>query len=150
MKIDLQGHNIQWQRQRLPRARGDPALLRQVFINLIGNAVKYSRTRDPAIIEIGCRPGRADESVIFVRDNGVGFNMHYASKLFGVFQRLHGADEFEGTGIGLANAHRIIARHGGRIWSDAEIGRGATFYFSLLRTGVGPLPSERMLDVPLN
>ncbi len=129
---EMQGRNIQWQRTRLPKVRGDPVLLRQVFVNLISNAVKYTRAREPAVIEIGCRKGRADEVVIFVRDNGVGFDMRYAGQLFGLFCRLHRADEFEGNGVGLANAHRIISRHGGRIWAEATLGGGATFYFSLL------------------
>jgi signal transduction histidine kinase len=130
---DMRGRNIQWERTRLPRARGDRALLRQVFVNLISNAVKYTRTRELAIIEIGFRTGRADEVVVFIRDNGVGFDMRYASQLFGLFRRLHRADEFEGTGVGLANVHRIIDRHGGRVWAEAALDRGATFWFSLLR-----------------
>jgi len=134
VQADMQGRNIQWERTRLPQAQGDPALLRQVLINLISNAVKYTRTREPAVIEMGCRKGRADEIVVFVRDNGVGFDMRHASQLFGLFRRLHRADEFEGTGVGLANAHRIIGRHGGRIWAEAAVGHGATFCFSLLRS----------------
>lgn len=130
-----QSRNIQWQRSRLPRARADATLLGQVFVNLLANAIKYTRTRDPAVIEIGARPGRADEVVIFVRDNGVGFDLRYAERLFGVFQRLHREDEFEGTGIGLANAHRIITRHGGAIWAEAAVDRGATFFFSLPGAG---------------
>ena len=130
---DTQSRNIQWQRCRLPKARGDATLLGQVFVNVIANAIKYTRTRDPAVIEIGARPGRADEVVVFVRDNGVGFDLRYADRLFGVFQRLHRADEFEGTGIGLANAHRIVTRHGGAIWAEAAVDRGATFFFSLPR-----------------
>jgi len=130
---DTQSRNIQWQRSRLPKARADATLLEQVFVNLIGNAVKYTRTRDPAVIEIGARPGRADEVVVFLRDNGVGFDLRHADRLFSVFQRLHRADEFEGTGIGLANAHRIVTRHGGAIWAEAAVGRGATFFFSLPR-----------------
>jgi signal transduction histidine kinase len=130
---DTQSRNIQWQRGRLPKARGDATLLGQVFVNVIANAIKYTRTRYPAVIEIGARPGRADEVVVFVRDNGVGFDLRYADRLFGVFQRLHRADEFEGTGIGLANAHRIVTRHGGAIWAEAAVDRGATFFFSLPR-----------------
>jgi light-regulated signal transduction histidine kinase (bacteriophytochrome) len=116
VRSETQSRNIQWQRSRLPKARGDATLLGQVFVNLLANAIKYTRTRDPAVIEIGSRPGRADEVVVFVRDNGVGFDPRYADRLFGVFQRLHRSDEFEGTGIGLANAHRIVKRHGGAIW----------------------------------
>lgn len=130
---DTESRNIQWQRSRLPKVRGDATLLGQVFVNVIANAIKYTRARDPAVIEIGARPGRADEVVVFVRDNGVGFDLRHADRLFGVFQRLHRADEFEGTGIGLANARRILTRHGGAIWAEAAIGRGATFLFSLPR-----------------
>jgi signal transduction histidine kinase len=141
---DIQGRNIQWERTRLPKAQGDSALLRQVFVNLISNAVKYTRAREPAVIEIGCRKGRADEVVVFVRDNGVGFDMRYASHLFGLFRRLHRADEFEGTGVGLANAHRIIGRHGGRIWAEAAVDRGATFCFSLLLSANGTKKEQRL------
>jgi signal transduction histidine kinase len=128
------GRNIIWQRTHLPSASADPALLRQVFVNLIGNAIKYTRARNPARIEIGWRKGRADEIVIFVRDNGVGFDMQQATELFGMFRRLTGAEPFEGIGIGLANAHRIITRHGGRIWAESAPGDGATFSFSLPRS----------------
>jgi signal transduction histidine kinase len=130
---ETRGRNIEWVRSPLPIVRGDATLLRQVLVNLLSNAIKYSRTRNPAVIEIGQRAGRADEVVTFVKDNGVGFDPKCAGELFGVFKRLHGADAFEGTGIGLANAHRIITRHGGSIWADAAVDGGATFYFSLLR-----------------
>jgi len=128
---ETKGRNIEWRRERLPRVRGDAALLRQVFVNLLSNAIKYSRSRDPAVIEIGCHAGKPHEAVVFVRDNGVGFDMNHAGMLFGVFQRLHSANEYEGTGIGLANAQRIVTRHGGRIWAEAAVDRGATFYVSL-------------------
>jgi len=129
LQPETQGRNIVWKRSRLPKARGDTAMLRQVFVNLLANAVKYTRSRDPAEIDIGCQDG--NELVIFVRDNGVGFDMQFADKLFGVFQRLHRMEDFEGTGIGLANVRRIVARHGGRTWAEGAVNRGATFYFSL-------------------
>lgn len=124
--------NVQWRIAPLPRVRGDHAMLRQVWANLIDNAVKYSGKVAQPVVEIGSRTdAAAGELVCFVRDNGAGFDMRYAGKLFGVFQRLHGASEFEGTGIGLANVRRIITRHGGRTWAEGEPGRGATIYFSL-------------------
>jgi PAS domain S-box-containing protein len=125
------GRSIRWNVATLPRVRGDAAMLRQVLVNLLGNAVKYSRHKDPAEIEIGCGGRAEDRLVLFVRDNGAGFDMKFADKLFGVFQRLHRADEFEGTGIGLASVRRIIARHGGRTWAESQINAGATFYFTL-------------------
>jgi PAS domain S-box-containing protein len=131
---DVAKRQVEWIFGNLPAAEGDPNLLHQVFFNLISNALKYTRDRKPAIIEIGSRSVES-EIIVFVKDNGVGFDMKYASKLFGVFQRLHGASEFEGTGIGLANVRRIIARHGGRTWAESELNKGATFYFSLPRHG---------------
>jgi light-regulated signal transduction histidine kinase (bacteriophytochrome) len=135
---------IEWRIGDLPDVHADPAMLRLVWRNLIGNAVKYSRHARPAVIEIGAGTREefahtaeevegvgADSIIFFIRDNGVGFDMKYSDKLFGVFQRLHRTDEFEGTGIGLANVRRIIQRHGGRTWAQASPGKGATFYFSL-------------------
>jgi PAS domain S-box-containing protein len=114
----------------LPTCEADPMLLQQVFTNLLSNALKYSRRRDPAVITLGCR--RIDSiSTYFVQDNGAGFDMQYADQLFGVFQRLHHGDEFEGNGVGLAIAQRIVHRHGGRMWAEAEVDKGATFYFTL-------------------
>lgn len=121
----------------LPDAPGDRSLLRQVWFNLLDNAVKYSRRSRPQRVEVGSLPaaGAAAEVVYYVRDNGVGFDMRYGNKLFGVFQRLHPAAEFEGTGIGLANVQRIVQRHGGRVWAEGRVGRGATFYFALPNGG---------------
>jgi light-regulated signal transduction histidine kinase (bacteriophytochrome) len=125
------GRSIQWRRTRLPAVYGDENLLRQVVVNLVSNAVKYTRPRDPAVIEIGTRPEQAREVTVFVRDNGVGFDPKYASRLFSPFQRLHSADAFRGLGMGLAKVRRILARHGGRVWAQAQVGEGATFFFSL-------------------
>jgi PAS domain S-box-containing protein len=125
-----EGRQVEIRIGHLPACQGDPALLNQVWVNLLSNALKYTRHREYTVIEIGCKLEQA-ENVYFVRDNGAGFDMRYANKLFGVFQRLHRADEFEGTGVGLAIVQRVIHRHGGRIWADAEVDRGATFYFTL-------------------
>lgn len=125
-----EGRNIEWRIAELPFVECDPSLFKQVFVNLISNAIKFTAGRDPAIIEIG--QAEADgESVVFIGDNGVGFDMRNAKKLFGLFQRLHRQEDFEGTGVGLAIVQRIIHRHGGRIWAEAALNRGATFYISL-------------------
>jgi light-regulated signal transduction histidine kinase (bacteriophytochrome) len=131
LEIATSSRNIVWKIPLLPVVQGDPAMLKQVFANLLGNAVKYTRPRDPAQIELGCAGEEDGRIILFVRDNGVGFDPQYAHKLFGVFQRLHRADQFEGTGVGLANVRRIIARHGGRTWAEGKVNEGATFYFTL-------------------
>jgi light-regulated signal transduction histidine kinase (bacteriophytochrome) len=135
MARDTQGRNIEWDIQPLPRVTGDCPLLKQVWVNLLSNAVKYTRPRDPAKISVTCAE-KSGEWEFCVRDNGVGFDMRYSERLFGVFQRLHDPNEFEGTGIGLANVRRIISRHGGRCWGEGKVGEGAAIYFTL------PLPAN--------
>jgi signal transduction histidine kinase len=151
-QMETKERNIAWEIRPLPSVQADRTLLRLALANLMSNAVKFTRTRTQAKIEIGCIPSGdgsrcgiilpascgvavpaipQGETVIFVRDNGVGFDPRYADKLFGAFRRLHSADEFEGTGIGLANVQRIIHRHGGRTWAEGVVERGATFYFSI-------------------
>jgi PAS domain S-box-containing protein len=131
LKWESEGRDLEWRIARLPAVECDPTLMGEVFQNLLSNALKYSARRAGAVIEIGSIQHEGKPTVIFVRDNGAGFNMKFAGKLFGVFQRLHSAEEFEGTGVGLATVHRIIQKHGGRIWAEAEPDRGATFYFTV-------------------
>ncbi|HUS36274.1 MAG TPA: CHASE3 domain-containing protein [Verrucomicrobiae bacterium] len=136
---DVGGRQVNWKKHKLPQVVGDRAMLKQVLVNLLSNALKYSGTREVANIEINFRE-ETDEFVFCVKDNGVGFDMAYANKLFGVFQRLHDASQFEGTGIGLANVRRIVSRHGGRTWAEAELDKGAAFYFSLPKAKVHAAP----------
>ena len=131
LHLETQGRRIEWEIEPLPLVRGDAAMLRQVWSNLLGNAVKYTRQREVAKIKITHRFDATDGHVFGVRDNGAGFDMKYAEKLFGVFQRLHSNQEFEGTGIGLANVRRIVQRHGGRTWAEGAVEQGATVWFSL-------------------
>jgi PAS domain S-box-containing protein len=128
------GRNIVWRVGALPALYADRSMLRVVLINLISNAVKFTRPRPQAEIEIACTGEEEDQAVVFIRDNGVGFDMKYVDKLFGVFQRLHAPEAFEGTGIGLATVQRIVHRHGGRIWAEGLVDKGATFYFSLSKS----------------
>ncbi len=125
------GRRVEFRVAPLPAVSADPALLRLVLVNLLSNALKYTRPANPAVIEIGRRPSAAGPTVFFVRDNGVGFDLLQAGRLFGVFQRLHPAAAFEGTGVGLATVRRIVERHGGRIWAESVPGAGATFLFTL-------------------
>ena len=129
-KTELLNKKLTWNIQELLPANGNRELLTQVYLNLISNAIKYSAKKDKPEIEIGCQPG-GEGITYYIKDNGAGFDMKYKDRLFGVFQRLHESDEFEGIGIGLATVQRIVAQHDGLVWAEGEIDKGATFYFSL-------------------
>jgi PAS domain S-box-containing protein len=131
LRDETKDRDVEWQVERLPAVECDPRLIKQVFVNLVSNALKFSRGRPRSVIQIAQTTADGGIPAMFVRDNGVGFDMRYAEKLFGVFQRLHLTEEFEGSGVGLALVHRIVRRHGGRIWAQAELDKGATFYFTL-------------------
>ena len=130
LKPEVDRRVIDWQISPLPCVDCDRVLMKQVFANLLSNAVKFTRPRERAVIEVGTLTQNGPLT-IFVRDNGVGFNMKYTEKLFGVFQRLHRQEDFEGTGVGLATVQRILQKHSGRIWAQAELDQGASFYFTL-------------------
>jgi len=141
-QAETNARKIEWNIHPLPPVWADRALLRMVLVNLFSNAVKFTGARVGAKIEIGCAPGAEDETVVFIRDNGAGFDPRFTGKLFGVFKRLHSQEEFEGTGIGLANVRRIIQRHGGRVWAEGAVNEGATFYFSLPKPSVNQPPVQ--------
>jgi light-regulated signal transduction histidine kinase (bacteriophytochrome) len=130
LKPSIEDREIQLEIKSLPQAYGDRTLLYQVISNLISNSIKFTRFKEKAVIEIGADEGK-DENVYYVKDNGAGFDMKYVNKLFGLFQRLHGSNEFEGTGVGLSIVQRIVRRHGGRVWGEGEVNEGATIYFTL-------------------
>ncbi|MFZ3339872.1 MAG: ATP-binding protein, partial [Terriglobales bacterium] len=135
LEPDLEGREVKWVIAEMPLVECDPVLVKQIFQNLLANALKFTRSRKPAVIEVTHQENPAEGQMVFmVRDNGIGFNMKYVDKLFGVFQRLHRPEDYEGTGIGLATVQRIVHKHGGRIWAEGEVEKGATFFFTL---GVG-------------
>jgi light-regulated signal transduction histidine kinase (bacteriophytochrome) len=133
IEADGEGRQVEWRMADLPVVDCDPILVKQIFQNLLANALKFTRTRAQAVIEVRAQEKDGDDGqpVFMVRDNGIGFSMKYVDKLFGVFQRLHRPEDFEGTGIGLATVQRIVQKHGGRVWAEGEVDRGATFYFTL-------------------
>jgi light-regulated signal transduction histidine kinase (bacteriophytochrome) len=131
VKPGAEGREVNFLVEPLGDAQGDPILVKQVLVNLLANSVKFTRHRSPAVIEVGTRRDPDGASLYFVKDNGAGFDPRYAAKLFGVFQRLHHSDEYEGTGVGLAIVRRLVERHGGRVWADSKPGEGATFFFTL-------------------
>jgi signal transduction histidine kinase len=145
LRQDMKGRDVEWKIGALPVCQGDRSMLRLVVVNLLSNALKFTRPRSKASIEIGSARGGKGETEIFVKDNGVGFDMQYVDKLFGVFQRLHRSEEFEGTGIGLATVQRVIHRHGGKVWAEGAIDRGATIYFSI---PPAQDPSEMKVSAP--
>jgi light-regulated signal transduction histidine kinase (bacteriophytochrome) len=132
LQPESEGREVEWVIADLPAVECDPVLVRQVFQNLLANALKFTRSCAHTVIEVSCKEEEENGRPVFmVRDNGIGFNMKYVNKLFGVFQRLHRAEDFEGTGIGLATVQRIVHKHGGRVWAEAELDKGAAFYFTL-------------------
>jgi PAS domain S-box-containing protein len=140
LEREYEGRQIEWRIGELPFVECDAGLMKQVFQNLLSNAIKFTRPRAQPVIEVGQKNENGSQ-VVFVRDNGVGFSMKYANKLFGVFQRLHRAEDFEGTGVGLATVQRIVQKHGGRVWAEAELDKGATFYFTL---GTSEIPELKV------
>jgi light-regulated signal transduction histidine kinase (bacteriophytochrome) len=132
LEHQIAGRKMEIRRGTLPACEGDQSLLKQVWVNLLSNAFKYTLRSPEPVVEIGSME-QEGETVYFVRDNGAGFDMRYAKKLFGVFQRLHRAEDYEGTGVGLAIVQRIVHRHGGRVWAEAAVNQGATFYFTLAK-----------------
>jgi PAS domain S-box-containing protein len=144
LKPETERRQIEWKIEQLPSVKCDPGLVKLVFVNLLSNAIKFTRHQEHAIIQVGQMSVKG-EQVFFVRDNGVGFNMRYVDKLFGIFQRLHRQDDFEGTGVGLANVRRIIHKHGGRVWAEAEPYKGAAFYFTLGISQENSLESKSMV-----
>jgi light-regulated signal transduction histidine kinase (bacteriophytochrome) len=138
LKPAMEDRDIDFRIGDLPKLDCDPALLKHVLVNLLSNAIKFSRGSQPAVIEVGQIAGDGSP-VVYVRDNGVGFDMRYVGKLFGIFQRLHRREDFDGVGVGLATVQRVIHKHGGRVWAESEIGKGTTFYFSLRQAGEASL-----------